>query len=127
MPLYDYKCKGCVDKDEDGNDHPRHLETLVCSMKEIADRAKPVCPECREPMVRVMNQAVFMTYQQSKGIFPQTFHDWGNKPVTCYDRTDMKEKMKLHDRSHAEPSDNVRYKARQMKKGKTFSPNPTKP
>lgn len=127
MPLYDYKCKGCVDVDEYGDEIPRHTETIVCSMKEIADRAKPVCPECRETMVRIMNQGVIGEHQKNKGIFPMTFHDWGNKPVTVQDRHEMKREMVKHDRYQIEPSDNARYRAKQMKKGKHISVNPSKP
>jgi len=122
MPIYDYKCRACTSLDEFG-DPTEVVETIVCSMSEIKDRPAPNCPQCGEGMGRIWNQ---MLGGVPRSMFPHTFNDWGDKPVTCYDRHDMKDKMKLHDRSHAEMSEGGKYREKQMRKGRPIAINPSK-
>lgn len=127
MPFYDYACLKCQVENKDGTADIKTAE-IFCSMNDIQSKPLPTCPRCQETMKRVWNQRVFDTFLTSKGIFPQTFENWGNKPVTVGSRQEMKEAMRKHDIVEYDfsPEARDRHKDNMDRRRRVFSMNPSK-
>lgn len=77
--IYDFKCAAC-----------KKTETVSWLASQYDDMQKPSC--CGSSMGRIFNCAGID--MQSKGYFPQVFHDLGHEPVMINDAKHLQREMK---------------------------------